>query len=701
MAAPQPSAPAAAQKPTGTLSLCNGAYSIGPPAKLPPAGSGPIVYLVALCFAKQGGTSVIDPQTYLYYIGLRWSLPSQDKWVPYNDASEDQIQRDFKALWGTNFLDDLSAETADYVFSNGVVGKIVLYNMEERQRVKIVDYVGSKKVEQSKIDEELKKKGIQIRLDSFIDQGLVRRVAGVVRDMYAEKGYEFAEVKPEIKEVTGGPKTVNLTFNITEGPKVKIRTVEFIGNKDISDSKLAKKMKDNKAPGFFGFITGGGTYQEAKFEEDAQKVIDYYRERGYVKAQVGQPELKIMEDAKDAKTRFIELQIPVTEGQRYKIGDLTFSGNSVVKSEGLRPLFKLNKGDWYNEKFVHKGFEKAKELYGSGGYWEFTGYPDLAFPNEAQNGDGDGDGKDGAGPPAPPAAKPAATAPEKAVPIVNVTMRMEEGKQYFINRITFVGNTTTRDNVIRREVRLFEGGIFNTEALKYSVRRINQLGYFKPLEAEAVDVQKVPDAENKVDLKLKVEEQNRNQITFGAGVSQYEGFFGQLAFQTSNFMGRGETFSVSLAAGQSREELPGRVHRTIPVRSPDHRRRRRVQPGDPVPGRVHAGLGRREHRLGISGGSVLALLRQLQLPERQGQGSQSALQDRCGDRQQPVPGRFAAARRGRVAPHQQDRTRAGSTTRSTTRSSRPPAAGMRSISIWRGWAATAASTAARPRASGT
>ncbi len=135
------------------------------------------------------------------------------------------------------------------------------------------------------------------------------------------------------------------------------------------------------------------------------------------------------------------------------------------------------------------------------------------------------------------------------MPIVNVTMRMEEGKQYFINRITFVGNTTTRDNVIRREVRLFEGGIFNTEALKYSVRRINQLGYFKPLEAEAVDVQKVPDAENKVDLKLKVEEQNRNQITFGAGVSQYEGFFGQLAFQTSNFMGRGETFSVSLQQG--------------------------------------------------------------------------------------------------------------------------------------------------------
>jgi outer membrane protein insertion porin family len=134
-------------------------------------------------------------------------------------------------------------------------------------------------------------------------------------------------------------------------------------------------------------------------------------------------------------------------------------------------------------------------------------------------------------------------------PRANITMRLEEGKQYFVNRIIFLGNTTTRDNVIRREIRLFEGGVFNTEALKYSVRRINQLGYFKPLEGEAIDVQKTPNAEAQVDVRLKFEEQNRNQITFGAGVSQYEGFFGQLAFQTSNFLGRGETFSVSAQQG--------------------------------------------------------------------------------------------------------------------------------------------------------
>ena len=129
-------------------------------------------------------------------------------------------------------------------------------------------------------------------------------------------------------------------------------------------------------------------------------------------------------------------------------------------------------------------------------------------------------------------------------------MRMQEGKQYFVNRIIFTGNTTTRDPVIRREVRLYEGGVFNTEALKMSIKRLNQLGYFKQLEGgKDLSVDKTPGTENKVDVKLKLEEQNRNQINFGAGVSQYEGVFGQLSFQTANFMGRGETLTLSLQQG--------------------------------------------------------------------------------------------------------------------------------------------------------
>jgi len=546
-----PAPQAARPTPSGTMPLCGGIYQIGPPATLPTAGSGPVVYQVGLCFEKQGGYSVIEAQTYVYYMeSVRAAYdPSVNRWTKYDEPFEQTIVSDFKRLWATNFLDDLSAETFDYVFSNGVVGKVILFNMEERQRVKIVDYVGSKKVEMSKIDDELKKKSLRIALDSFVDPGLIKRVAQVVRDLYAEKGYEYVDVKPEVKPVSTQTKTVNVSFHISEGPKVRIRAIEFAGNSAIADGKLGGKMKENKAPNpWLKWISGGGTYKEGKFEEDADKVVQYYRERGYVKAQVGQPELRILEDEKDGKTRWVELQIPVSEGPRYKIGKFDFAGNTVVKSEGLRPLFKLQQGDWFNEKLIRKGFEKAKELYGSVGYWEFTAVPDYNFPNDPTP-PADGTSADANGPPPPPAASGPAVKSKDKEPIVDITLRVEEGKQYFVNRLIFLGNTTTRDNVIRREVRLLENGVFNTEALKYSVRRINQLGYFKPLEGEAVDVQKTPNTENQVDVRLKVEEQNRNQITFGAGVSQYEGFFGQLAFQTSNFMGRGETFSVSAQQG--------------------------------------------------------------------------------------------------------------------------------------------------------
>ena len=540
------------------------------PRSQPPAGSGPVVLFIAPCFEAQGNQSVIEAQTYVYYIQLKASRPSEGVWVPWDDKSEKIVLDDFKRLWGTNFLDNLFINVEDYKFPNGTIGKIVTYNMEERQRVKIVDYVGSKKIETSKIDEKLKEANAQIRLDTFIDPSLVRKVAGIVRDMLREKGFQFADVKPEIAEMPGGPKLVHLTFHLDEGPKVKIRRIDFVGNKAFSDGKLKKQMKENRErpemqdafhlPMWFMSILGDkGTYQEPKFDDDAEKIVEFYRDHGYIKANVGVPELKVLQDSDDKKTRWIELRIPITEGQRYKVGSFDIAGNTVIKTEAIKPVFKTNPGEFYSEKNIRKGLDKAREGYGSLGYFEFTGYPDLKPRDEpsaavpeppsslrAPDAPPDGDGvssKNGNG---SSRGKPK----KEDIPIVDVTVRLQEGLQFFVNRITFVGNTTTRDNVIRREMRIVEGAPFNTEALKFSIKRLNQLGYFKALEGgKDVTVDKTPNEKNKVDVKLKLEEQNRNQLTFGAGVSEFEGFFGQLSFQTANFLGRGESLTLSLQAG--------------------------------------------------------------------------------------------------------------------------------------------------------
>src|SRR4029453_15244982 len=195
---------------------------------------------------------------------------------------------------------------------------------------------------------------------------------------------------PTKKERPGGPKLVHPTFNITEGPKVKIKRLDFDGNKALSDGNLQKQMKENRPEHWLSWITGRGTYQEAKFEEDAERITENYRNKGYIAARIGTPEIKGLQHTKDGKTRYIELKVPVAEGDRYRVGSFAFDGNTVVKSEVLRQLFKVNGGAYYSEKKDRKGTQMARHLYGAGGYWEFTGSPDLKprnMPDPAQAND--------------------------------------------------------------------------------------------------------------------------------------------------------------------------------------------------------------------------------------------------------------------------------------------------------------------------
>jgi outer membrane protein insertion porin family len=494
---------------------------------LPPPDSPPIYRCMELRFHPEN-SPMIDAETYIYYLKTNPSVVDEKKWVAYN---EDAIQHDFDSLWDTNFLENLWVEVIDEPFTNGVKGEHVIFHMEERSRVKAVDYEGSRKVEISKIEDTLRDKGIAIRLDNFVDQSTIKRVQQVIHDLYADEGYEAAEIKTTMIPVEGGPKLVRLTFNIDQGPKYRIKDIAFDGNSAFSDNRLASQMKENKKSNFLSFITGAGKYQEAKFEDDAQNVVDFYQNHGYARARVGSPQVEVIGDSKDGKDRYIRLRVPVDEGVRYKIGKFDITGNTAVKAAPLKTVFKIKEGDYFNAKLLRKGMEKAKEAYGQFGFWEFVPEPELSFRGVDPTTDKPIDG-------------------QEQPPILDLTVHMNEGKQFFINRITFTGNTTTHDDVIRREMRVAEGGVFNSEALKDSVKRLNQLGYFKPLEkADDIGVTPTPGAEGKVDIKLKFAEQNRNQLAFGAGVSQIDGFFGQLSFQTSNFLGRGETFGVSLQKG--------------------------------------------------------------------------------------------------------------------------------------------------------
>src|SRR6185295_2143148 len=406
-------------------------------------------------------------------------------------------------------------------------GKVVVFKVVERKRIQIIDYRGSKALTTTNIEDELKKEEEGLKIDTFYDPAKARKVEGLIKQMLAAKGYPFATVKHEAKTIGGAGQQVS--FTITDGAKARIKQIDFVGNTTFSDETLAKQMKKIKAKGFFNLSWLGGktTYTEEKWNGgkedpgDGSRLQDFFLNHGYVMARVGQPKVTYIENPKAEKgkkpKKDMRLEVPVTEGEQFRVGEIKFEGLTVLKEEWARTLFKLQPGDVYNDSKIKKGYDKLRDLYGSQGYFQWTGSTKRR-PNIEKK-------------------------------VVDVTLVMDEDKRYYVGHINFTGNESTRDKVIRREVYLNESDVFNTELLKLSIKRINQLGYFKPMEG-APELHPSEKGEDKLDVTFKVQEQNRNQFTFGGGVSGLEGAFLNASFQTSNFLGLGETLTVSAQTGK-------------------------------------------------------------------------------------------------------------------------------------------------------
>lgn len=418
---------------------------VAPPSVLPPPEAAPVLYVLGLCFPTQGNVSVIDPATYLHYIRLRTSRPSQNEWVTDDAEAERTILADFDRLWTTGFLDDLRIEASEYTFANGVAGRLITYDLDERQRIRSVRYESDGALDQSRIDEALRERGIELRLDAFLDRQRVARARTVLRDLMAERGFADAEVGHAIEEMPGSPHLVSITFQVDRGPRIAIRDVEFVGNRAVDEGALEGQLKSNRAQQLFSFVTRTGHYRGHEFEEDAQRVEDFYRDRGFIEARVGQPDLRILDDSPDGRTRWIQLRIPIEEGSRYRIGTVGFEGNQILDSAALDAMFALEPGAWYSQAAIRRGLERARDVYGAAGYMEFTGFPDLR--------------------PRDPDGESAPHEPGDA-PVVDVVLHVSEGPRYQVGRVSFAGNATTHDSVIRRELRLLEGDVFSTAALR-------------------------------------------------------------------------------------------------------------------------------------------------------------------------------------------------------------------------------------------
>ena len=304
----------------------------------------------------------LQRETLLFYI----STKAGDRF------DEQRLKDDFRRLWDTGFLDDLILDVRD-----GPGGKVVLFRVVERKRIQIIDYRGSKALTTTNIEDGLKEKEEGLKIDTFYDVSKARRVEELIKKMLADKGYPFATVKHEAKTIGGAGQQVS--FTITDGPKAQIKEIDFVGNEKFSDGELRGQLKKVKPKGFWNLSWMGGksTWTEEKWSGDredpgdASRLQDFFLNRGYVMARVGQPKIVYLEDKKAESgkkpKRYMKLEIPVTEGDQYRVGEIKFEGLTVFREEAVRTLFKLHPDDDLQRLEDQEGVRQASgHLRGAG-----------------------------------------------------------------------------------------------------------------------------------------------------------------------------------------------------------------------------------------------------------------------------------------------------------------------------------------------
>ncbi len=455
----------------------------------------------------------------------------------YDEAN---LRRDFVVLWNSGYFDDLRLEVED-----GDRGKIVRFIVVERRVVRTIRYEGNKSATVSDILERFKERKVGLSVESRYDPTKVQRAVVVLRELLGERGRQYAKVTPDVRQIP--PSSIEIVFNVEEGPKVKVGKLQFEGNQVMSDKALRRSMKNLRPMGLpYSFLFEKmfkKTFDIRKLEEDKERVRNAYQIEGHFKAAVFNHDLNIRDQKGrrifpipllwKKKAKLADVKLHLEEGDRYYRGKLSFTDVKLFRTPEavLGPVFQMEANSVFDIEKLRKGLDNLKKLYGEFGYIDFVAEPNFEFRDDEDP------------------------------PKIDLNFIAEEGKQFFVRRINFSGNTTTRDKVIRRELMLDEGDMFNTRLWDMSMLRLNQLGYFEPIEPEeggtadsaGTDIRR-DTRQGLVDLTLNVKERGRNTISLNGGVSGFAGSFIGFGYSTNNFLGLGERLGFEAQLG-SRERV--------------------------------------------------------------------------------------------------------------------------------------------------
>jgi outer membrane protein insertion porin family len=445
---------------------------------------------------------------------------------PYDPAS---VERDFNSIWNTGYFEKVRIERVD----TPSCIQLVVY-VTEKPHIATIYYQGLNAVTQSDVDERFKKAKVGLVPESQFDETRVMRAVSVLKDLLSEHGHQFATVTPVYKTIP--PSSVEITFKIKEGPTVKVGKIAFDGNYNLTERTLRDAMVNSRPIGIPHSIILENllprTFDASKLDEDTERVRMAYRDRGYFMAETSEAQTHVRDAGglnwftlRPSTGKRIDIMMPVDEGDRYRLGGINFTNVNPQEwnVKALRAAFAQKDGEWFNLTMFEKSLKELQKAFGSRGYINMVANP---VPRR-----------------------------DEAKKLVYWDIDVDQGKQFYVSRIEFSGNTITRDKVIRRELLLQEGEVYSQQRWDISILRLNQLGYFDVLKTEDdTETRQNADA-GTVDLLLKVKEKGKNSIGVNGGISGLSGTFIGLNYETNNFLGLGETLSANANVGDLSRNL--------------------------------------------------------------------------------------------------------------------------------------------------
>jgi len=416
--------------------------------------------------------------------------------------SSEKVRQDVAALFAAGYFYDIQV---DREIRNGRVE--LTYRVVEKPSLVEIHFSGNKEVGTDDLKEAAGLKAYEI-----LNMTKVREAAEKIQKLYEDKGYFLARVTPRIETVVEG-ESVKLTFDIQENDKVKVMRITFLGNKHIPDGRL-KSLMQTQEGGFFSFVTGSGAYKQDTFDRDLQvlQYVGYFNE-GFLLAKFDRPQVYVTPDKKG-----IYITIRVDEGERFKIGTIDFAGDLLFDRDELFETVESRASDWFNHERLLKDLRSLQAKYGDLGYAYANIIPRMRFREQDRE--------------------------------VDITFEIDKGNKVYFGRINVIGNTRTRDKVIRRELAIREGELYNETRKRESMDNVRRLGFFDEVNFNA---KTPPDNPDVMDIDIVVKERNTGTIQVGAGYSTYSQFIFNGQVNQINLFGRGQRLglSVDLSSNQS------------------------------------------------------------------------------------------------------------------------------------------------------